>query len=85
MLSSNSLVLRDLCVDDSETTLLLRKIILQAAWLFSAHSNYYSECTEESFNLDKICLVVADPHLKGESGLELAAQIKLLNKDVPMV
>src|SRR5512142_2458801 len=75
---------RILCVDDEETPLILRKILLQKA----GYEVITARTAEEALGIassNAVDLVLSDYLMPGTSGTELAHQFKRGHPDLPVV
>lgn len=73
-----------LCVDDSETGLILRKAVLES----EGYRVFVARNTAQAMTICRrhsISLVIADHMLKGESGADLAAKIRSRSPTVPIL
>jgi circadian clock protein KaiB len=73
-----------LCVDDNETALNVRKMVLESAG-YTVLVASDSATAMEVFSSSAVDMVVSDHLLQGCTGIELAAAMKKLKPDVPMV
>ncbi len=73
-----------LCVDDEENSLILRKLVLQRAGyeVIPAHSAVEAL---NVLNSQKVHLVLSDQLMPGQTGTELARQVKTHWPDLPVV
>jgi CheY-like chemotaxis protein len=72
-----------LCVDDNQTALHLRKLILESAG-YSVLVASDSMTAMELLSSSAVHLVLSDYHLPDGTGIELAASMKRLKPDVPI-
>ena len=72
-----------LCVDDNQTALQVRKLVLENAG-YSVLVASDSATAMELFSSFAVDLVLSDHVLKGGTGTELAAALKRLKPDVPI-
>ena len=73
-----------LCVDDNQTTLHLRKLVLESAG-YSVLIASDSVTAMRLFSSSAVDMVVSDHFLQGCTGTELAATMKRLKPYVPIV
>ena len=73
-----------LCVDDNETALYVRKLVLESAG-YSVLAASDSATAMELFSSSAVDLVVSDHFLQNTTGTELAAAMKKLKPEVPIV
>ena len=73
-----------LCVEDNKTHLRLRKAVLERNGYFVASTANAAEAMR-LFRKSPVCLVLTDHFLRGTSGTQLAAQMKKLKPEVPIV
>lgn len=72
-----------LCVDDEPNALAIRKMLFQQGG-FTVFTALNGETALQLFQLHDFDVVVSDHLLPGESGAELARQMKLLKPDIPI-
>jgi CheY-like chemotaxis protein len=73
-----------LCVDDEDTPLLLRKLVLQKAGFDVLTAN----CAKEALRIaasNKIDLIVSDHLMPGVTGAELAKLLKTNHPSIPVI
>ena len=80
-ISSHPLVL---CIDDAEVALRVRKLVLSNAG-YQVLTAASGEDGLEIFRQNPIELVIADHFLTNKSGLEIAAEMKELKPEVPIL
>jgi CheY-like chemotaxis protein len=80
-ISSHPLVL---CIDDAEVALRVRKLVLTNAG-YNVLTAASGEEGLEIFRQNPIELVIADHFLTNKSGLEIAAEMKELKPEVPIL
>ena len=73
-----------LCVDDNQTALHVRKLVLESAG-YSVLVASDSAAAMELFSSSAVDMVVSDHFLQDGTGIELAAAMKKLKPDVPIV
>jgi CheY-like chemotaxis protein len=73
-----------LCVEDNKTHLRLRKAVLERNGYFVASAANAAEAMR-LFRENPVCLVLTDHFLRGITGTQLAAQMKKLKPEVPIV
>ncbi len=73
-----------LCIDDNETALHARKLMLEGAG-YTVLVASDSATAMEIFSSSSVDMVVSDHLLQGCTGIELAAAMKKLKPDVPIV
>ena len=73
-----------LCVDDNQTALHIRKLVLESAG-YSVLVAGDSTTAMELFSSSAVDLVVSDHFLQDGTGVELASAMKRLKPDVPIV
>jgi CheY-like chemotaxis protein len=73
-----------LCVDDNETSLHVRKLVLESAG-YRVLVASDSATAMEIFSSSVVDIVVSDHFLQDGTGIELAAAMKKLKPDVPIV
>jgi len=73
-----------LCVEDNKTHLRLRKAVLEHNGYFVASAANATDAMR-LFRGSPVCLVLTDHFLRGTTGTELAAQMKKLKPEVPIV
>ena len=73
-----------LCVDDNETALHVRKLVLESAG-YRVLVASDSATAMEIFSSSVVDIVVSDHFLQDGTGIELAAAMKKLKPDVPIV
>ena len=83
---NNSVVKRPLilCVDDAEVALRVRKLLLSSAG-YSVLTAASGEEGLELFKHNPVELVIADHFLTDRSGAEIAAEMKQINPQVPVL
>jgi len=79
--SSNPLIL---CIDDAEIALRVRKLLLTDAG-YCVLTTASGEEGLEVFKQNAVELVIADHFLSNKSGSEIAAEMKELKPDVPIL
>ena len=72
-----------LCVDDNQTALHVRKMVLETAG-YSVLVASDPVTAMELFSKSEVDLVISDHFLQGSTGTELAAEMKRLKPDVPI-
>lgn len=72
-----------LCVDDNQTALHLRKMVLESAG-YTVLAASDSATAMEVFSSSAVDLVVSDHFLQNCTGIELAAAMKKLKPEVPI-
>ncbi len=82
MFSSNQLVV--LCIDDEPNILMLRQLLLSLAG-YSVLTAANAEEALAAFTNHHVDLVITDQLLPGRSGTEIAAEMKRLQPQVPIV
>ena len=73
-----------LCLEDQETPLSIRKLLLEK----SGYAVLTATCGEEALRLlqsDHVDLVLSDHYLRGELGTALAARMKVRKPEVPIL
>lgn len=73
-----------LCIDDSDVGLFVRKLLLEKY----GHSVLTATCSAEGlalFKSEHVDLVISDHCLHGETGAEIAPQMKQLKPAVPFI
>lgn len=73
-----------LCIDDAETALRVRKILLTIAG-YEVVTATSGEEGLELFKRDAIDLVIADHFLTGKTGTEIASEMKAIKPHVPIL
>jgi CheY-like chemotaxis protein len=73
-----------LCVDDNETALNVRKMILEMAG-YSVLTASDGDLAMQLFTSSTVDMVISDHLLQGKTGTELAAEMKRLNPTIPIV
>lgn len=73
-----------LCIDDAEIALRVRSLLLSSAG-YSVLSATSGEEGLELFKTNPVDLVVADHFLSNKSGAEIAAEMKQVKPDVPIL
>jgi len=73
-----------LCIDDGEIALRVRKILLDGAG-YTVLTAQSAEDGLEVFRQNPVALVVADHYLSGKTGTEIAAEMKQLKPEVPIL
>jgi CheY-like chemotaxis protein len=73
-----------LCVDDDSTQLQLRKAVLEENGFNVLCVTNVAEAVAV-FRETPVCCTIADHMLQGETGVELAKQLKSMKRDVPIV
>ncbi|MGA2963866.1 MAG: response regulator [Candidatus Korobacteraceae bacterium] len=73
-----------LCIDDNQTVLRLRKMVLESAG-YSVLVASDSAAAMALFSSSVVNMVVSDHFLKDGTGIELATAMKKLKPDVPIV
>jgi CheY-like chemotaxis protein len=79
--STNPLIL---CIDDAEVALRVRKLLLTGAG-YRVLTAVSGEEGLEVFKQNPVELVIADHFLSNRSGLEIAAEMKELKPEVPIL
>jgi CheY-like chemotaxis protein len=72
-----------LCVDDNQTALHIRKLVLESAG-YSVLVASNSVTAMELFSSSAVDLVISDHLLQGDTGTQLAATMKKLKPEVPI-
>lgn len=72
-----------LCVDDNQTALQVRKLVLESAG-YTVLVASDSVAAMEIFSSSAVDMVVSDHFLQDGTGIELAAAMKKLKPDVPI-
>lgn len=73
-----------LCIDDAEVTLRIRKLLLASAG-YAVLTASSGEEGLEIFKQSTVDLVIADHFLSDKSGAEIAAEMKALKPQVPIL
>ncbi len=73
-----------LCVDDEETSLILRKLVLEKSG-FAVMTAASANQAMEILGSQAIDLVLSDQLMPGETGTELAKRIKAVRPGLPVV
>jgi CheY-like chemotaxis protein len=73
-----------LCVDDEESPLVLRKLVLQRAGYEVLTANSGTEALRLAL-AHRVDLVLSDHLMPGMTGTELAQQLKALNPELPIL
>ncbi len=73
-----------LCIDDDLVAVYVRKLVLEQAG-FHVSTASTAEEGLEIFKSTSVDLVLSDHFLQGKAGTEIAAAMKALNPDVPIV
>ena len=73
-----------LCIDDNQIALYARKLVLESAG-YSVIATDDVEQAVQLFTASDVRLVLSDYLLRGKMGTELAAEMKRLKPDVPVV
>jgi len=73
-----------LCVEDNEVQLRLRKLVLERDGYFVVSACNATEALRV-FRKNPVCLVLTDHTLRGATGTQLAARMKRLKPEVPIV
>jgi DNA-binding response OmpR family regulator len=73
-----------LCIDDAEVALRVRKLLISAAG-YSVLTAASGEDGLEVFKANPVDLVIADHFLSDKSGAEIAAEMKVLKPQVPIL
>lgn len=73
-----------LCVDDDSTQLHLRKAVLEENG-FNVLCVTNVDDAIATFRETPVCCTIADHMLLGQSGLELAKELKNIKRDVPII
>jgi len=73
-----------LCVEDNKTHLRLRKAVLERKGYFVAGATNATQAMR-LFRTSPVCLVLTDHFLRGTTGTRLAAKMKKLKPEVPIV
>jgi len=73
-----------LCLEDDQSYLYLRKAVLEKAGYDVIGVSTASEALE-TLREAPVCLVLADHMLRGTTGVEVAAKMKKIRPDVPLI
>ncbi len=73
-----------LCVEDNKTHLRLRKAVLERNGYFVVSATNATQAMR-LFRESAVCLVLTDHFLRGTTGTQLAAKMKKLKPEVPIV
>ena len=73
-----------LCVDDDSAQLQLRKAVLEQNGFNILCVTNAAEAVKV-FRETPVCCTIADHMLQGETGLELAKELKSIKRDVPII
>ena len=73
-----------LCIDDNETALNIRKVILEVAG-YSVVTASDVELAIQLFTASAVDIVISDHLLEGTTGTELAAEMKRVKPTIPIV
>jgi CheY-like chemotaxis protein len=73
-----------LCVDDEANALLLRKLVLEKAGYRVLTANSPAEALKV-FASEPVDLVLSDQLMPGQTGTQLARQIKTLSPEIPVL
>lgn len=73
-----------LCIDDNETAMHVRKLVLESAG-YSVLAASDAETAMQLFKSADVGIVLTDHFLRETTGTELAAEMKRLKPDVPIV
>jgi DNA-binding NtrC family response regulator len=73
-----------LCIDDDETALNIRKMVLEMAG-YSVLAAIDVESAIQLFTSSAVDVVISDHLLQGKTGTELAAEMKRLKPMIPIV
>ena len=73
-----------LCIDDNATALQIRKVVLESAGYFVLAASD-SATAMQLFSSSPVDLVISDYFLQSGTGTELAAAMKQLEPEVPIV
>jgi DNA-binding NtrC family response regulator len=73
-----------LCVEDDETCLQLRKQVLEEEG-YNVIGATTAKDALETLREAPVCCMIADHKLKGETGVELAKNVKKIKRDVPVI
>ena len=73
-----------LCIDDNETALNIRKVILEVAG-YSVVTASDVELAIQLFTASAVDIVISDHLLEGTTGTELAAEMKRLKPRIPII
>lgn len=73
-----------LCIDDAEVALRVRKLLLSSAG-YSVITAASGEEGLELFKHNQVELVIADHFLSNKSGAEIAAEMKQIKPEVPIL
>lgn len=73
-----------LCVDDDSTHLRLRKTVLEQNGFNVLCVTNVADAIA-TFREAPVCCTIADHLLRGETGLELARELKSIKRDVPII
>ena len=73
-----------LCIDDNETALNVRKMVLEVAG-YSVVTASDVELAMQLFTTSAVDIVMSDHLLQGKTGTELAAEMKRLKPTIPIV
>ena len=73
-----------LCIDDNETALKVRKLVLEMAG-YSVLAACDVDLALQLFTTSDVDIVISDHLLQGKTGTELAAEMKRLKPMIPIV
>jgi CheY-like chemotaxis protein len=73
-----------LCIDDNETALKIRKMILEVAG-YSVLTAIDAESAMQLFTTTPVDMVISDHLLQGKTGTELAAEMKRVKPTIPII
>jgi CheY-like chemotaxis protein len=73
-----------LCIDDNETALNVRKMVLEVAG-YSVLTASDVDLAMQLFTSSAVDMVISDHLLQGKTGTELAAEMKRLKPAIPIV
>jgi CheY-like chemotaxis protein len=73
-----------LCIDDNETALNVRKMVLEVAG-YSVVTASDVDLAMQLFTTSEVDIVMSDHLLQGKTGTELAAEMKRLKPRIPIV
>jgi CheY-like chemotaxis protein len=73
-----------LCIDDNETALKIRKMVLEMAG-HSVVTAIDAESAMQVFTTTRVDMVISDHLLQGKTGTELAAEMRRLKPRIPIV
>ena len=73
-----------LCVDDDQTYVKLRKAVLEKNGFNVITAANVAEAVA-TFRETPVCCTIADHLLQGETGVQLAKELKSIKRDVPII